>query len=209
MLKRLITSTALLMSLSVQAGPVEDLDALLSGHQTAQARFTQFSMNESGGRAEESTGHFVVARPNRFRWVTETPFMQEIVSDGDYIWIHDPDLEQVTRKAADEQGGSAPAMILNGQIKQLSETFEIRKLDEDAGGVSLFELVPVDTENSTFTRIRLLFEQDRISELSMQDSLGQRSMLTLQGLEYDADLPEGVFEFTPPEGTDVILDQGL
>ncbi len=209
MLKKLIAGTSLIVSLGVQAGPVEDLDTLLSGHQTAQARFTQFSMNESGSRAEESRGYFAVERPNRFRWVTETPFVQEIVSDGEYIWIYDPDLEQVTRKTADEQGGSAPAMILNGQIEQLSQSFEIRKIDQDAGGVALFELLPKNAENSTFTRIRLLFEQDRISELSMQDSLGQRSMLTLQALEYDAELPDDVFKFDPPEGTDVILDQGL
>ncbi len=209
MLKKLIAGASLVLSLGAQAGPVEDLDALLSGHQTAQARFTQFSMNESGSRAEESRGYFAVERPNRFRWVTETPFVQEIVSDGEYIWIYDPDLEQVTRKAADEQGGSAPAMILNGQIEQLSQSFDIRKIDEDVGGVALFELLPKNTENSTFTRIRLLFEQDRISELSMQDSLGQRSMLTLQDLEYDAELPADVFKFVAPEGTDVILDQGL
>ncbi len=209
MLKKLIVGASLVLSLGAQAGPVEDLDALLSGHQTAQARFTQFSMNESGSRAEESRGYFAVERPNRFRWVTETPFVQEIVSDGEYIWIYDPDLEQVTRKAADEQGGSAPAMILNGQIEQLSQSFDIRKIDEDVGGVALFELLPKNTENSTFTRIRLLFEQDRISELSMQDSLGQRSMLTLQDLEYDAELPADVFKFVAPEGTDVILDQGL
>ncbi len=209
MLKKLIAGASLVLSLGAQAGPVEDLDALLSGHQTAQARFTQFSMNESGSRAEESRGYFAVERPNRFRWVTETPFVQEIVSDGEYIWIYDPDLEQVTRKTADEQGGSAPAMILNGQIEQLSQSFEIHKIDQDAGGVALFELLPKNAENSTFTRIRLLFEQDRISELSMQDSLGQRSMLTLQALEYDAELPDDIFKFDPPGGTDVILDQGL
>ncbi len=189
-------------------GPVKELNELLSGHKAAKADFTQFALSSDGDRAEDSSGHFVVARPNRFRWVTEMPFMQEIVSDGDYIWIHDPDLEQVTRKPAGGQNSSAPAMILNGQIEQLSERFSIERIDRNESGVALYELKPLDVENATFARIRLLFEQQRISELSMEDSLGQRSMLVLHDLEYDPELPAGVFEFIPPEGADVILDPG-
>ncbi|GAA0685590.1 outer membrane lipoprotein chaperone LolA [Marinobacterium maritimum] len=189
-------------------GPVKELSNLLSGHASAKADFTQFALSSDGDRAEDSSGYFVVARPNRFRWVTEAPFMQEIVSDGDYIWIHDPDLEQVTRKPATGQNNSAPAMILNGQIEQLSERFSIERIDGNESGVALYELKPLDAENATFARIRLLFEQQRITELSMEDSLGQRSMLVLHDLEYDPELPEGVFEFIPPEGSDVILDPG-
>lgn len=209
MLKYVVSICALMLSLTAQAGPVDELQALLSGHQSAQARFTQFSVSEGGRRAEESSGYFIVARPNRFRWITEAPFLQEIVSDGKYIWIHDPDLEQVTRKLADQQNNSAPAMILNGQIEQLSRQFDIHKLDEDGADVVLFELTPKNSENSTFSRIRLLFAQHRISELSMEDSLGQRSMLMLQDLEYDPELSPDVFAFEPPEGADVILDQGF
>ncbi|MBA4502104.1 outer membrane lipoprotein chaperone LolA [Marinobacterium sp. 3-1745] len=204
-----LAAAVLAMGLNVAcASPVDELTDLLSGHDAAKATFTQFALSGDGVKAEDSSGHFVVARPNRFRWVTEAPFLQEIVSDGDYIWIHDPDLEQVTRKPATGQNNSAPAMILNGQIKQLSERFSIERIDRNEGGTALYELKPLDAENSTFTRIRLLFDQERISELSMEDSLGQRSMLVLHDLEYDPELEAGVFEFIPPEGADVILDPG-
>ncbi len=195
-------------SINPADGTIKELSALLSGHTSAKSDFTQFALSSDGDRAEDSSGHFFVARPNRFRWVTEAPFLQEIVSDGDYIWIHDPDLEQVTRKPATGQNNSAPAMILNGQIEQLSERFSIERIDRNENGVALYELRPLDAENATFTRIRLLFEQQRITELSMEDSLGQRSMLVLHDLEYDPELPAGVFEFVPPEGADVILDPG-
>ena len=187
---------------------MDDLSRLLSGHESAKASFTQFALNGDGARAEDSSGYFMVARPNQFRWITEAPFVQEIVSDGDYIWIHDPDLEQVTRKAANGQSNSAPAMILNGQIEALSKRFTIERIDSNDSGTSLYELRPIDSENSTFTRIRLLFEQQQISELSMEDSLGQRSMLVLHDLEYDPQLADDVFTFEPPAGADVILDPG-
>lgn len=197
---------------AAHAGPVEELSDLLSGHKAARAEFTQFALSSDGDRAEDSSGYFIVARPNRFRWVTEAPFVQEIVSDGEHIWIHDPDLEQVTRKPATGQNNSAPAMILNGQIEQLSERFSIERIDRNESGVensvALYELKPLNAENATFARIRLLFEQRQISELSMEDSLGQRSMLVLHDLEYDPELADDVFVFVPPEGVDVILDPG-
>lgn len=208
MLKKLIATLALSVSAAF-AGPAEDLQQRLSGYQSARAEFSQFALSSDGDRAEESEGHFFVARPDRFRWVTDTPFVQEIVSDGESIWIYDPDLDQVTRRPANAQGNSAPALILNGQIAELQQQFNIQRIDEGEAGSALFELQPLNLEGSTFTRIRLMFEQNRLSELSMEDSLGQRSMLILHDLEYDPELPQGVFEFTLPEGADLIEDPGF
>lgn len=208
MLKKMIVTLALGISTAF-AGPAEDLQQLLSGYQSARAEFSQFALSSDGDRAEESEGHFYVARPDRFRWVTDTPFVQEIVSDGESIWIYDPDLDQVTRRPANAQGNSAPALILNGQIAELQQQFSIERIDTDEAKSALFELQPLNPDGSAFTRIRLMFEQNRLSELSMEDSLGQRSMLVLHDLEYDPELPQGIFEFTLPEGADLIEDQGF
>jgi len=210
MLKKFIATLALGISAAfADPGPAEDLQQRLSGYESARAEFSQFALSSDGDRAEESSGYFYVARPDRFRWVTEQPFVQEIVSDGQSIWIHDPDLEQVTRRPADAQGNSAPALILNGQISALEQQFSIIRIDDNDPSVALFELQPLSPENSTFARIRLLFEQDRLTELSMEDSLGQRSMLVLHDLEYNPELPRDAFKFTPPEGTDLIEDPGF
>jgi len=208
MLKKLIATLTLGISTAF-AGPAEDLQQRLSGYDSARAEFSQFALSSDGDHAEESSGYFYVARPDRFRWVTEQPFVQEIVSDGQSIWIHDPDLEQVTRRPADSQGNSAPALILNGQISELEQQFSITRVDDSDPGVALFELQPLSPESSTFARIRLLFEQEQLTELSMEDSLGQRSMLVLHNLEYNPNLPQDAFEFTLPKGTDLIEDPGF
>ena len=208
MLKKLIAIVALGSSTAF-AGPAEDLQQRLSGYQSARAEFSQFALSSDGDRAEESSGYFYVARPDRFRWVTEEPFVQEIVSDGESIWIHDPDLDQVTRRAADSQGNSAPALILNGQIEALQQQFSIARIDDNGPDVALFELRPLVPEENTFARIRLLFEDTRLTELSMEDSLGQRSMLVLHQLEYNPELPQKIFEFSVPENADLIEDQGF
>jgi periplasmic chaperone LolA len=210
MVKKVMLTLALWMSLgSASATPADDLQRYLSGYGSARAEFSQFALSSDGDRAEESTGYFYVARPNRFRWVTEQPFLQQIVCDGESIWIFDPDLEQVTRRPADQQGNSAPALILNGQIDELQQQFSISRIDDNAPDTTVFELRPLQPEHNTFARIRLRFEQRRLSELSLEDSLGQRSLLVLHELEYDPKLPAGIFAFTPPPGVDLIEDPGL
>jgi len=208
MLKKLILTLTLGVGTAF-AGPAEELQQRLSGYESARAQFSQFALSSDGDHAEESSGYFYVARPNRFRWVTEQPFVQEIVSDGESIWIYDPDLEQVTRKPVDAQGNSAPALILNGQISELEQQFSITRIEDSDPGVALFELQSLAPEQSTFARIRLLFEQKQLTELSMEDSLGQRSMLVLHDLVYNPQLPEDAFSFTPPAGTDLIEDLGF
>lgn len=208
MLKKLILAMTLGVSAAI-AGPAEELQQRLSGYESARAQFSQFALSSDGDQAEESSGYFYVARPNLFRWVTEQPFVQEIVSDGESIWIYEPDLDQVTRKPVDAQGNSAPALILNGQISELEQQFSIRRIEDSDPEAALFELRPLNPESSTFARIRLLFEQQQLTELSMEDSLGQRSMLVLHDLIYNPQLPEDVFSFTPPEGTDLMEDPGF
>ncbi|MBR9885200.1 MAG: outer membrane lipoprotein chaperone LolA, partial [Oceanospirillales bacterium] len=167
----------------------------------------QYTLSEEGARQEHSTGEFVLERPDRFDWRTHTPYEQRIVSDGHYIWVYDPDLEQVTRKPADDQSESAPALILNGKVDALSTRFDIRQIEE-AGNREVFELLPM-TDQRSFERIRLLFKDEVLSELLLEDSLGQRTAILLNGIELDANPDPKRFTFTPPEGVDLILDPGV
>ncbi|WP_315979819.1 outer-membrane lipoprotein carrier protein LolA [Aliamphritea spongicola] len=66
-----------------------------------------------------------------------------------------------------------PALILNGQVDELRETYKIRLIHEE-GDNKLFELLP-KSDQEIFTRVRLLFTEGVIAELQLEDSLGQRS----------------------------------
>ncbi|KEA63886.1 Outer membrane lipoprotein carrier protein LolA [Marinobacterium lacunae] len=195
------------ISTALHAAAVDRLSELLTRHKSFGAEFEQYTLSEEGARQEHSTGEFVLERPDRFDWRTHTPYEQRIVSDGHYIWVYDPDLEQVTRKPADDQSESAPALILNGKVDALSTRFDIRQIEE-AGNREVFELLPM-TDQRSFERIRLLFKDEVLSELLLEDSLGQRTAILLNGIELDANPDPKRFTFTPPEGVDLILDPGV
>lgn len=182
----------------------DKLRALLQGYASFSAQFEQVTLSENGREAQKTAGSILLAKPNLFRWETLQPFPQEIVSDGQYIWIHDPDLEQVTQRLADTHEGSAPALILNGQIAKLQNTYTIR-LVEDTGSEQIFDLKP-HTDQHSFSRIRLAFANKVISELMLEDALGQRTSLVFSEQSINPQINESSFYFRVPEGTDLIID---
>lgn len=207
-MRKLLTALAFTLALPVQADPVDQLASLLSGYDTFSARFEQFTLNEQNRPQESSSGHFSVMRPDRFVWITERPFPQQIVSDGEYIWIYDEDLEQATRKPADQGTETAPAMILNGRIHDLQSRYQIELVDA-VDDVQVFDLTPRAEQEVLFSRIRLFFRDAVLAELMLDDSLGQRSSIQLLDARLNPELDPSQFEFRPPAGVDIILDEHL
>lgn len=189
-----------------QAGPAEThLKTLLDNYQRFSADFSQIASADRGRRVQESNGRLWVAKPDLFRWEASAPFPQVIVGDGDYIWVHDPDLEQVTRKPAQNSFSSAPALILNGRVEELRAQFDIQYVGGMGEGNALFELTPL-TDQNTFSRIRLFFSDEVISELMLEDTLGQRTTIVFSNQQINPELDAEVFRFALPAGVDLIVD---
>lgn len=204
-MRKLIALLCLSLTLPVSAQPLDELASLLSGYDRFQADFDQSIINERGDAGESSSGFFAISRPDKFVWKTRTPFPQDIISDGEYIWIFDPDLEQATRKPAEANTDSAPALILNGRIHELEKRYEV-SLTQSYDDIRVFELLPKETQEALFSRVRLLFKDAVLSELMLDDTLGQRSVIQLSSQQLNPELDEAMFQFDPPEDIDVILD---
>ncbi len=208
----LFTRTLAMIAFMLSAGLAQaesasdKLAALLSGYDTFSARFEQFTNNNNGRRAQESSGELQLAKPNKFYWSTLKPFPQTIVGDGNHIWVYDPDLEQVTRKPGDTSN-NAPAMLLNGQINELEQDYQISS-PTATGNELLFDLAPRE-ENSSFARIRLFFVNKLLTELMLEDHLGQRTTVLLSEQKINPALAVNHFSFIPPDGVDVILEDEL
>jgi outer membrane lipoprotein carrier protein len=102
------------------AEPRAALQRFLDGVQTLQAEFTQTQSDEQGQVTQTSGGRMWLARgergaQGRFRWDYQTPYAQQIVCDGERIWLYDPDLAQVTVRPAREALSGTPAAALLAQ----------------------------------------------------------------------------------------------
>ena len=84
------------------ANGLQSLETYVKTAKTGRADFTQVvtSPPKTGQapRSKTSTGTFEFARPERFKFVYKKPFEQTIVADGQTLWLHDVDLNQVTAR---------------------------------------------------------------------------------------------------------------
>lgn len=190
-------------SVSWAQSAADELTELLKGYERYSAEFEQVTKGDNARRPDVSTGKMYIARPGKFRWETQTPFPQLIISDGQHLWIYDPDLEQATRKPVNPKEANAAALILNGNVQELAQQYSIN-MPIAQNNERLFDLLPKE-QNSNFQRIRIYFSEGVMTELMLQDLLGQQTTIMLRNPQVNGDMPAKAFEFTPPEGTDIII----
>lgn len=193
-------------SMTAQAEPTSaaaQLGKLLTNMKSLDADFQQRILDAKGSRLQEVSGHLSLARPGKFYWKTENPFPQTVVSDGETLWLYDPDLEQVTVQQVDPAQSRTPAMLLSGDIASIEERFTI-KLTREGTQLKEFLLIPTGQE-SLFEELRLSFVAGELASLLLSDSLGQRTSIELFSAQLNPELPDDRFTFTVPDDIDVIM----
>lgn len=186
-----------------QDAAVQRLTELLSQAQTLTARFSQLSLDASGTQLQETSGELVLQRPGRFRWHTDAPMEQLLVSDGHKVWLYDPDLEQVTIQQLDQRLTHTPALLLSGDVSSISENFEVSH--KQTGEVADFTLKP-KARDTLFDTLRLSFRGGVINDMQLIDSVGQRTNILFFGVKMNERLAADLFTFEIPPGADVISE---
>tara|TARA_R110002012_G_scaffold277634_1_gene465139 strand:- start:3 stop:653 length:651 start_codon:yes stop_codon:yes gene_type:complete len=169
-----------------------------------QAAFEQQILDSSGERLQSARGEMWLSRPGLLRWEVEAPYSQTVVSDGDDVYLYDPDLEQVTVQAMDERVTHTPALLLSGSVDELTDSYEV--FYEQDGGEDVFTLVPISVD-TLFEELSMVFDEDSLTELWMMDSTGQRTAITFSNITSNSNIDQSMFDFEIPEGTDVIREE--
>ena len=192
------------LSFPVFASGLDDFLAFNSSSKTASGRFEQQVFDRAGKVVEKASGTFAFQRPGKFRWVYDKPHKQLLVGDGVKLWIHDPDLNQVTVKKIGAAISSTPAALLAGK-DDITTHFTLR----DAGtadGLSWVEATP-KAQDTGFERVRLGLQGKTLAAMELYDQLGGRTLLRLTDLKSNAPVAADTFKFTPPKGADVLEDK--
>ena len=194
---------AMLLALGLQtaqADAVDTLRAFTRDVKTGSASFTQTVTSPDGARKKTSQGSFEFSRPNRFRFAYSKPFEQLIVSDGQKVWLHDIDLNQVSVRQLDQALGATPAALLAGG--SLERDFELSALPT-RDGLDWAQASPRATDGSV-TQLKVGFRGKELAALEIVDAFGQRSLLQFSAVQQGVAVPAERFRFVPPAGVDVI-----
>ncbi|MCY1205458.1 Outer-membrane lipoprotein carrier protein [compost metagenome] len=206
LIRMLMVAVLGLAALNVQADDkvaISRLTEMLNKAQTITGRFSQLTLDGSGTQLQETSGDLSLKRPGLFRWHTDAPMEQLLVSNGEKVWLYDPDLQQVTIQALDQRLTHTPALLLSGDVSKISENFEITH--KEGGDVVDFILKP-KAKDTLFDTLRLSFRNGVINDMQLIDSVGQRTNILFLGIKMNQAIDAAQFTFQVPEGADVIQE---
>ena len=200
--KTLAVLVLALASGSAFAGARERMQDFTQGLKGLEGRFEQRVFDPNGKQTERSSGTVELSAPRLFRWAYVKPYAQLIVADGDHIWIHDPDLDQVTVRNQSFEEQASPLTVLIDPT-ELQRQFAIRETGA-SGGLEWLQLTPRKAEGAPFEKARLGFGVGGLVKMELFDALGQRTEMNFSGWRRNPTFATNRFRFTPPKGADVI-----
>jgi len=199
-MKTFVVTLAVLCATAARADAVDTLRDFVRDVKSGRADFTQTVTSPDGARKKTSSGSFEFLRPDRFRFVYTKPFEQTIVADGQKVWIHDPDLNQVSSRRIAQALGSTPAALLAGG--NLEQDFSLAA-QPSAGGLD-WALATPKAKDGPFQSMKVGFKGKALAAVEIVDSFGQKSLLQFSGFAANPALAPEAFRFVVPAGADVL-----
>ena len=209
-MKKILIATFLIAASAGKtwATGLESLERFIKTIKTGRTDFTQVvtapAKDGQATRTKKSSGSFEFSRPGRFNFVYKKPFEQRIVADGQTLWLHDVDLNQVTaRKQAQALGSTPVALIASASdMTALQAEFTLTPVP-DSDGLEWVQAAP-RAKDSSLQYVRVGFKGADLAALDILDSFGQLSRMRFTTLQSNVALDPGSFVFTPPAGADLI-----
>jgi outer membrane lipoprotein carrier protein len=189
----------------------DTIDAIIAGVEARYnvpgftAEFDQESILKAMAVTDTASGTLMVRQPGKMRWEYIVPDPQTIITDGNDLWMYRPEENQV-------MVGKAPAFFGKGKgagflsnIKIIREGFQISQESEPDPKFYRLKLVPnkssadliemqLDIAKKTFDLIRVI----------TFNVYGDETRIELKNCNFAKVPPEDLFQFTIPEGADVV-----
>ena len=204
----------LLLSMGlVHADSLDTLAQFLKSTRSLRADFVQVvaapAKEGRPAKPKTSSGVFAFIRPSVFRFDYSKPYVQNIVADGQQLWLFDADLNQVTvRNQAQTLGSTPAALIASAQdLASLGKDFNLKAVPSEEG--MDWVLATPKTQDTSLQTIRIGLRPDPgqvvLSQLDITDAFGNRSLIRFERVELNpSNLTLKQFNFVPPKGADVV-----
>ena len=177
----------------------------LGGIESLKADFSQEIVDQDGVVLETSQGALKIRKPNKYKWVYFSPMEQEIVCNGDKIWIHDPELEQVVER---DTLDSDPNMLdfIFEDPRVIAKTYSIEPLLDESDSEEKFLLTHLKEASAIFEKAYVSFYNRNIKEVHVITGADRTLKIRLKELRKNTEIRAQEFEFVPTKGTDVVRE---
>jgi len=175
-----------------------------------RAYFKQEAKIQGYPRPQKSEGEVFYKNPGKMRWNYSKPESQEIITDAVTLWLYTPSLNQVMKTDFSLTRQSKVASAFLSGMGNLEEDFNISldSMDElkEEYRIKLLPRDKADIIDSLFLTIDSGSFNIKKSELT--DIYGNVTVVIFSGLKINTGIKDSLFDFTPPEGVEVVTPPG-
>lgn len=211
------------MAVSTQAAVVEStapltaeqvidrLEAADGALKSLHAGYTQSLKIPGYGIDQSGDGELWFVKERKLRIEQKSPKKQTVVSDGDSIWIHNPETNQVivqNWKAFEKSQMVSRGLTQFGSYSKLRERYSVSASSEPgkAGGPPVYTVTlrPKDIKDIPFVLELTLGPPDFIPTRTKMNLNDMEVVTALTGLEVNPALDDKVFVYEPPAGATLL-----
>jgi outer membrane lipoprotein carrier protein len=183
------------------SNPNSDLVDILGKMRALNGNFTQKVTDQNGAILQDASGQFFFKKPNLFKWDYLEPSKSQLISDGELLYLYDPDLKQVVISQLKKIGGVSPAMLL--VTRDIENIFEISSI-RDEKGIDWFKAVPHEPEKANFKKVFISFTEGKLKRMKIIDGFDNITEINFIKVNQNTVINEAIFLFNTPEDIDVI-----
>ena len=172
-----------------------------------RASFNQTLTNTAFKRRTPSTGEVLLKKPGRMRWNYKTPDPKMYLSDGDMLWLYEPEDKQAFKQDLKSSQLPAALAFLTGKGK-LANEFDITFAKDPVVGSArdyVLALVPKQAQAQVKS---MLFVVDPetffVRETMIIDGQGNTNDLLFSDIKINGRLQDATFRWSPPAGIRVV-----
>ncbi len=155
---------------------------------------------------KEGKGVVYQKKPNYFLMKFEEPEGDIVVADGDWFWMYYPSAQpdQVVRTAIDRsaEGATLGGQFLVSPTERYVATYVARE-DVEGRAAHLLSLVPKFDAPYTLVRVWIDASDYLVRQFEIHEENDTVRTIFLRNVEAGVELPDKLFRFSPPEGTEV------
>jgi len=186
---------------NVFANSHSELSNILNKMKSLTGDFKQKVTDQNGATLQEVSGEFFFKKPNLFKWDYLKPVKSQLISDGELLYLYDPDLKQVVISQLKKIGGVSPAMLL--VTKDIESLFKIT-IVKDEKGINWFKAVPHEPEKANFKKVFINFVEDKLKFMRIIDGFDNKTEIQFINIDQNKKINDAFFLFNTPEDIDVI-----
>lgn len=182
------------------AQPSSDLSILLNKNESFQGSFNQIVFDNQGQIIEEANGKVIFKKPHFFKWIYKKPHQNQIISDGEIIYIYDPDLSQVIMSQFSQSNSNNPSLIFFQ--KNIEKFFKVTT--KSINGELWYRCQSL-SDDADYESLELKFDsQGKVLAMNIIDRLKNKILVNFEDIQTNVKINEATFLFNVPENVEII-----